>query len=131
MKQFLKWIELKERLHDRGRKHLKIPRVHEGDIWWACLGENIGAEINGKSDLFSRPVIILKHLAPGFYFVIPATSQRKDGSWYVPFASSGKQAYACLQQSRSIDYRRLVSKLGALSVVDFLLVKTGFHVLYR
>jgi hypothetical protein len=30
-----------------------------------------GSEIGGKSKLFSRPVIIFRKLAHGFYFVIP------------------------------------------------------------
>jgi hypothetical protein len=42
------------------------PLVTAGDIWWASIGENVGSEINGKSRLFSRPVIIFKKLAHGF-----------------------------------------------------------------
>ncbi|MBU0766872.1 type II toxin-antitoxin system PemK/MazF family toxin [Patescibacteria group bacterium] len=127
IKQFLKWIGLKEKLHD---KQHKTPLVSEGEIWWASVGENIGSEINGKSDLFSRPVIIYKKLAHDFYFVIPTTSQQKAGSWFVNFKQHGKDTTACLHQARSIDYRRLSNKLGELDNSDFERVKTGFVNLY-
>ena len=31
----------------------------ERDIFWVSIGQNIGYEQNGKSDIFSRPVLIL------------------------------------------------------------------------
>ena len=68
IKKFINWIRVKERLHDI---ESKAPLVTEGEIWWVSIGENVGSEINGKSRLFSRPAIIFKKLAHGFYFVIP------------------------------------------------------------
>lgn len=71
IKRFLEWIAFKEKLHSIIRKP---PFVSQGELWWVSLGENIGAEINGKSYKFSRPVIILKKLANGFYIAIPVTT---------------------------------------------------------
>ena len=127
MEKFLEWIGLKEQLHSIGRK---APHVSQGDIWWASIGENLGSEINGKSRLFSRPVVIFKKLAHGFYFVIPTTSQTRQGSWYVPFRQKEREMVACLHQARAIDYRRLSSKLGTLDDKDFARVKSGFNALY-
>jgi hypothetical protein len=58
------------------------PLATAGDIWWASVGQNVGSEINGKSRLFSRPVIIFKKLAHGFYFVIPTTTKPKGLQYY-------------------------------------------------
>lgn len=96
IKRFLEWIGLKERLHNNEHHP---PLVSQREIWWASLGENVGSEINGKNSLFSRPVIIFKKLAHGFYFVIPTTTQPKKGSWYVPFQHQGKDMVACLHQA--------------------------------
>src|SRR5438876_4857605 len=104
MKRFLPWFGLKAILHER--KH-EPPLVSERDIWWASVGENVGSEINGKSDLFSRPVLILKKLSHNFYFVVPTTTQQREGTWYVAFRQHGKSMNACLHQARAIDYRRL------------------------
>ncbi len=95
-KRFFEWIALKLRLDSLCSQ---IPKVSEGDIWWASLGENVGWEISGKSKDFTRPVIVFKKFAEGFYFVIPTTTQRKNGSWYVPYRQRSLDAFACLQQA--------------------------------
>jgi len=128
MKRFLAWMGLKERLHEL--KHAP-PLVSEQEIWWASVGENVGSEINGKSDLFSRPVLILKKLAHGFYFVVPTTTQARQGSWYVGFRQQERDMVACLHQARAIDYRRLSSRLGKIDSDDFDKVREGFHKLYK
>ena len=128
MKDFLKWIELKRALDAMSHD---APYVSEGDMWWASIGENVGSEIGGKNNLFSRPVIILKKFAHGFYFVIPTSTKIKDGTWYVNFKHQSKDMIACLHQARAIDHRRLSSKLGTLDSEDFVRIKNGFHSLYR
>jgi len=127
IKRFLEWIGLKEFLDSKAHRP---PLVSEGDIWWASIGENIGSEINGKSTLFSRPVIVLKKLSHGFYFVIPTTTKIKIGTWYVSFRHKEQKSVACLHQARAIDYRRLSSKLGTLDDADFARIKLGFKDLY-
>jgi mRNA interferase MazF len=104
--------------------------VTAGDIWWASVGQNVGSEINGKSRLFSRPVIILKKLAHGFYFVSPTTIRPKVGSWYVPFRQADRRMIASLRQARAIDHR-LSTKLRQLDDADFDRVREGFWKLYK
>lgn len=127
IKRFVEWVCLKENLHSIENKP---PLVSQSDIWWASLGENIGSEINGKSKLFSRPVIIFKKLAHGFYFVIPTTTQIRNGSWYIKFRHHEVSMVACLHQARALDYRRLSSKLGTLDDEDYSTIKKGFDSLY-
>ncbi len=127
MKEFARWIGLKEKLHDSTHRP---PLVSEGDIWWASVGENVGSEINGKSALFSRPVIILKKLAHGFYFVVPTTTREHEGTWYVPFRHQERDMIACLHQARALDYRRLSTRLGTLDDSDLECVRDGFGSLY-
>ncbi len=127
VKRFLEWIGLKEKLH---LSLQQAPYVSEGQVWWASLGENIGFEIDGKSNQFTRPVIIFKKLSNGFYFVIPLTSRFRLGSWYVSCNLKGMEQIACLHQVRAIDYRRLYSKLGRLDDLEYKKVKEGFVRLY-
>jgi len=47
------------------------------------------------------------------------------------WASVGENMIACLHQARTIDHRRLSSKLGTLDASDFTRVKEGFHSLYK
>ena len=124
LKRFIEWIGLKERLN---KNNPKPPLVKERDIWWISFGENIGSEINGKSDLFSRPGIILKKLSHKFYLVIPTTSQERIGTWYTKIDHNQINTYACLHQIRTIDYRRLSNRIGQLDSNNFLKVKKGHN----
>ncbi len=126
--KFLKWMSLKEKLDSLNHK---APFVKEGDLWWMSLGENIGSEINGKSNLFSRPGLVIKRLTGNFYLVAPMTSQKKEGSWYVPIGHENREMHACLHQVRTIDYRRLSSRLGQVTRGDFNKVKDSFLKLYK
>ena len=127
MKRFGEWFGLKENLD--GKVH-RPPMVSVGDIWWASLGENVGSEINGKSEKFTRPVVIYKKLAHGFYAVLPTTTKVREGSWYVHVRHLGVDEYVCLHQVRTIDYRRLYSKLGQLDDEDVAKIKQGFTSLF-
>lgn len=126
--RFLEWIGLKQKLTAGTQAP---PLVTTGEIWWASLGENVGSEINGKSHLFSRPVIIFKKLAHGFYFVIPTTSRAKQGTWFVGFRHSDRDMVASLHQARAIDHRRLSSRMGQLDDADFQRIRAGFWDLYK
>ncbi len=127
IKNFLEWMGLKEKLHNSLEE---TPLVSEGQIWWASLGENVGFEINGKSKLFTRPVLIFKKLSSQFYLVVPLTSQKKVGSWYVNYKQRGLDFSACIHQVRTIDYRRLSTKMGWFDEADFQRIKEGFIRLY-
>lgn len=128
IKRFLNWITLKQKLHDAEHKP---PLISERDIWWVSFGENIGSEMNGKSDRFSRPALIVKKLAHGFYLVAPTTTKKREGSWFVKVTLSDIDEYVCLNQIRTIDHRRLYSKLGQLDTDDFKRVRDGFWHLYK
>jgi mRNA-degrading endonuclease toxin of MazEF toxin-antitoxin module len=69
-------------------------------------------------------------LAHGFYLVAPTTTQPRDGTWYVHVQLSGQDEFVCLNQMRTIDYRRLHSKLGQIDTDNFKKVKDGFLRLY-
>lgn len=56
VKRFDEWNEVKKNTHSFGR----VPAIKKGEIWWCAMGENVGVEINGKSEVFSRPVLIFK-----------------------------------------------------------------------
>jgi mRNA-degrading endonuclease toxin of MazEF toxin-antitoxin module len=128
IKRFLEWIGLKEKLHTNT---FVPPLVKERDLWWISFGENVGSEINGKSRLFSRPGLIYKKLSHNFFLVAPTTSQKKEGSWYVEIMYEGIKMYACLHQIRTIDYRRLSTRIGQIDSDNFGNVKTAFKRLYN
>lgn len=125
-KHFKDRIKLKEKLHFNARR----PRIHEGEVWWCSFGENVGVEINGKSERFTRPVVIMKKLSGLCFLGIPLTSQEKTGTWYVNFEFLEKKEYAALCQARVMSVSRLHNKMGELPASDLQIVKDGFLKLY-
>jgi mRNA-degrading endonuclease toxin of MazEF toxin-antitoxin module len=128
IKKFLDWIILKEKLHNHT---YKPPLFKEAEIWWCGFGENIGSEINGKSDLFTRPALIYKKLSANTFMAIPTTSQERVGTWYVPVILGKMKTTVVLSQARVVDYKRLFSKIGELNALEMSGVKKKFHDLYR
>lgn len=128
IKKFLEWMTVKEKLHNT---NAEPPLVKERDLWWVSFGENIGSEMNGKSKLFSRPGVVVKKLSRGFYLVAPTTSRKKEGTWYVRIQQEGREIFICLHQVRTIDYRRLSTRLGVVDEEDFKKIKEAFNKLYK
>ncbi len=123
IKRFLEWIGLKERLH--GQSH-EPPFFRENEIWWCHVGENIGVEINGKNDKFTRPIFILKKYDKYSFLGLPFSTKNKIGNWYVSIYFAGVPQVAILSQSRVFDYRRLYKKIGELTKKDGVLIREAF-----
>ena len=122
------WNIVKEDLHEVVDKKLQL--VRQGEIWWVGVGENVGVEINGKSEFFSRPVLVLKKLSRYGFMGIPLTTQEHFGSWYVPFEFQDKREIAVLSQARVYSVSRLYSRVGQVPDSDLEMVRRGFIELY-
>ena len=125
--QLSQWFDVKRRLRESTREEAV---VNEWDIWWVSFGENVGFEINGKSADFSRPAIVYKKLSRQMFLVVPTTTQSKNGSWYVSLHHDRTNMWACLQQIRVIDYRRLHTKLGSVGRTEVDRIRLAFNKLY-
>ena len=60
-KDFDRWNEKKKHVEATER----IFYVKEREIWWCMLGVNVGREIDGKNDVFERPVLNTEGLEQG------------------------------------------------------------------
>lgn len=119
-KEFYEWFKLKSKL---SRIRTKQPFAKEGEFWWISIGRNIGNEINGKSKKYSRPAIIIKKFSKNLYLIAPATTQFKTGNWYSRITINNKVNFICLHQIRTIDYRRLLSKIGQIEKYELKVIK--------
>ena len=122
------WNIIKEDFHFTPEEKLQL--VRNGEIWWVGVGENVGIEINGKSEYFSRPVLVLKKLSRYGFMGIPITSQKHKGSWYVSFKFKDRTETAVLSQAKVFSISRLYSRLGQVPDTDLEKVRTGFLKLY-
>ncbi len=112
MKDFLRWIGVKQAAHETTSGIV----FDERDIWWCKLGANVGYEVDGRGGSFERPVIIVKKFNLDTCLVIPLTTKPKKGKYYFSIGSaSGREAVANLSQLRLVDRRRLTQKTGVIA----------------
>jgi len=118
-KDFNQWHNLKQNLHNSR----KVVVFKERDIIWASIGINIGYEQDGKGEISSRPLLILKKYNRNLFFGIPLSTKVKEGSFFFEFMLNDKPSSALLVQGRTYDVKRLENKIGMISKQDFSALK--------
>lgn len=115
LQQFVDWTKRKIK-HHFDEPHRDI-YFYEGQVWWAALGKNVGCEMDGKHAYFSRPVFILKKYSSSMCFVVPLTTQIKDGNppYQYIFNVGGKRSAVNLSQGRTISSQRFLQKEYTIS----------------
>ena len=122
-KDYKNWMKKKAQIHNSG----SFRRVNVGDVVWAAVGENVGAEIDGKSDKYSRPVVVLKKHGAKCFTGIPLTTKiHHVGKQYIHFVFQNREEVAVLSQAKLFDVSRVYSRKGELSRKDFAAIKKGF-----
>ncbi|WP_104639714.1 type II toxin-antitoxin system PemK/MazF family toxin [Helicobacter bizzozeronii] len=108
--RFDSWNEQKKKL-DKNPPH----KVIVGNIYWICIGQNIGHEVYGKSANFTRPVLVVKLLSSKLFLGVPLSSQIQKRT--MPFHhnfkdSNGTEQVALLHQIRVFDTKRRRTKIA-------------------
>jgi mRNA interferase MazF len=75
MKKFNEWNEVKKEIDTREKSII----FKERDVFWVSIGENIGYEQNGKGEIFSRPVVIVKKIFEKYVFRYSVINATKRG----------------------------------------------------
>lgn len=127
LKIFRAWFKLKVLLWKKDKDSIIFK---QGDIWWCSVGMNLGEEIFGKGEKFTRPVLVYRKFTSNSFLGLPLTSKEKRGSWYVRISLHGKKSWVILNQARIFDKKRLTNKIGALDDTDVKKVKGSFLKLY-
>ena len=123
-KRFDEWNEKKKEAHYTN----KLPIYHEREIWWLMIGENIGAEINGKGDDFLRPVLVIRKYG-NLFFGVPLSSQLHYGMWYDYFEYKNRTQCTLLSQSSTYSAYRLRRKIGRIPLEEFLRICNSLQLL--
>ena len=115
MKKHNEWNEIKKELDSQNKNII----FKERDIFWVSIGENIGYEQNGKGEIFSRPVLVVKRFSRNMFFGVPLSTKIKDGNFFFEFELLGAKSNALLVQCRLLDSKRLENKIGMIKKDDF------------
>jgi mRNA-degrading endonuclease toxin of MazEF toxin-antitoxin module len=125
-KDFLKWHEKKRWIHQEKAR----PFFKAREIWFCCLGANVGFEEDGSGAEFLRPVVIFKRFGRATFFGIPLTRTVRLGEYYFSCIVHNETNTALLSQGRSLDAKRLRYKIGEISKNDFDALRGRFFQLF-
>ena len=118
-KDFDQWNGEKKKLELCNQKVF----FRERDVFFVCLGVNIGYEQDGKNKNFSRPIIVLRKFNKNIFLGVPLTTQIKNNDFYFNFFVNNRNNSAILSQIRLIDSKRIVKKIGVISIENFKVLK--------
>ena len=105
------WFDVKLELNNNE----KIPLFKEREVWWCSIGLNVGFEVFGKREIFTRPVLVVRKYNKYTFLGLPLTSKRKDISAHYHLDFNNRNGSVLLDQARVFDVRRLGEKIGRLS----------------
>mgnify|MGYP001593030378 FL=1 len=118
MKDFLSWHNKKSKLDLAEQR----PHFHEGEVWYASLGLNIGYEQDGKGTEYLRPVLIVRKFNNDICWIVPLTHAPKDTIHYAHIEVLEKPSTAILSQIKLLDAKRFSHMIDKISDEDFKLV---------
>ncbi|MEI6397110.1 MAG: type II toxin-antitoxin system PemK/MazF family toxin [Candidatus Taylorbacteria bacterium] len=110
-KDFDKWNIVKKQVHTDERK----VSIRAGEIRWISCGVNVGSEIDGKGESFTRPALIVHVVGSVLALVLPLSTKIKEVAGYIPFEFQGKQTSICVHQMRIVSQRRVLARKGRIS----------------
>ena len=87
---------------------------------------SLGDEENGKGENFARPVIIIKKFNSNLCLAIPLSTKIKDSKYYFQINFGGKNQSVLISHIRTINVKRLRTKMGYLDSQTFENLKNQF-----
>ncbi len=118
--RFDEWNGVKKKLNCKKHNYY----VKQGDIYFISIGQNIGYESFGKSELFLRPVLVFKKINKYTFFGIPLTSKIKEGDYFHNFSyKKDCISSAMLTQMRMFDINRIKYRSGRIDNKNFDIIK--------
>ncbi len=124
MKDFDKWSRQKQAIDARNTNSL--PKFSEREVWWCNVGLNIGSEIYGKGDYFTRPVLILRKINAQNFIGIPTSTNMQKNIIFYPISLDGQETDICFNQIRTFSTKRLSSKIEKINAQKFQDIKQKF-----
>ncbi len=115
-KNYDQWNILKKRINFSHRK-IHYPKIRE--IWWINIGLNVGSEIYGKTDQYTRPVLILK-IHNNMFICLPISSKIKKGRFKFKIYTDDLKCHCVIfDQIRVFDRKRFIKRKYTISKNKF------------
>lgn len=117
VKRFDEWNKQKQKIDTH---EIQDPLyIKEREVWWISMGVNVGAEIDGKNELFERPVLVFRKVGREQFYGLPLTSKEKAGPFYRLVHYGESAGNVCLSQLRVFSAKRLIRKIDVVNETEF------------
>ena len=110
-KDFDSWNKTKKRVNTELHQRQFI---RPGEIRWAALGVNVGSEMDGTGESFTRPVVVIHITGTHLAMVTPLSTKVKTLPGYDLFLWKGRKLSICIHQTRVISQKRLLRRFGRI-----------------
>ena len=124
VKKFDEWNTQKQKVD--AHKIQDSLYIKEREVWWISVGVNVGAEIDGKNELFERPVLIFRKVGREQFYGLPLTSKEKSGPFYRLVYYGESAGNVCLSQLRVFSTKRLIRKIDVVNEEEFAKLQDTF-----
>jgi mRNA interferase MazF len=115
IKQFDTWNTVKQKVE----KEARGINARKGEVRWCALGVNVGMEIDGKGNGFTRPILVLRVIGNQLALIAPLSTKLKTIPGYFEIEFKGQQISVCANHVRIISQKRLYDREGKLSDKKF------------
>jgi mRNA interferase MazF len=127
MKNFNDWNTKKIKIDS----FVNINHPRAGEIWWCSIGMNIGTEIYGKGNDFTRPVLVINAEGSESFIGIPLSSKIRNTKYSYTIKTNDNKLHTVLfYQIRNFDKRRLVRRIYTLSDSEMSHVRQIFYKIF-
>lgn len=118
-KDFDSWNKKKQKINLEGLTR----QCHDGEVWVVAVGVNVGKEIDGKGEIFARPVLVLKRCNQDTFIGVALTKTQRESKWYIPLVIDNISGSVNISQIRLFDQRRLLRLIEKIKPDDFKKIK--------
>lgn len=126
IKYFDKWNFLKKRINSKNNRKY----IRKGEIYWASIGVNVGSEIDGKGDTYTRPVLIIDTVGDKLCLVVPLTTNNKKSPRKYSLFLNNRLSSIYLDQIKIISTKRILDRVGKISDNKLIKIKVRIRKFY-
>ncbi len=118
-RNYNQWNIVKQEINFTNRK-IHYPKIRE--IWWINIGLNIGSEIYGKTNQYTRPVLIIK-INKNIFICLPISSKIKKGKFKFKIYTEDEKCHCVIfDQIRVFDRKRFIKRKYIISKNKFKII---------
>jgi len=90
-----------------------------------------GSEEDGKGASYSRPVLVFRKFNKALFYGLPLSTTTRSGKYYFGITTLGIDDKVLLTQMRAYDAKRLINKIGIITLEEQTAIKRQFIAIIR